>query len=138
VLWCLLVTIVLQLVLAMVALLCTAVVVVTTWHLPRSLTAAMVLGLLFGAVALGCIVVLLSMWKWQSGTWRWCMVVAVVVCGVGQLCGVALFGIDVTDEEAPRERSMGIAGDSGGGVRGGLCVWWRSCTASCASDSDMM
>jgi MFS family permease len=95
---------VLQLVLAMLALLCAAVVAVTAWHLPRSFTVAMVLGLLSGAVALGCIAVLLSTRKWQSGAWRWFMVVAVVVCGVGQLCGVALFGIDVADEEAPRER----------------------------------
>jgi hypothetical protein len=37
------VTIVVEL-LAMVALLCAAVVAVTTWHLPRSFTVAMVLG----------------------------------------------------------------------------------------------
>jgi hypothetical protein len=100
---------VLQLVLAMLALLCAAVVAVTAWHLPRSFTVAMVLGLLSGAVALGCIAAQLSMRKWQSGAWRRCVVVAVVVCGVGQLCGVAMFGVNVDNEEAPQERSALLA-----------------------------
>jgi CBS domain containing-hemolysin-like protein len=33
----------------------------------------------------------------------------VVVCGVGQLCGVAMFGIRVVDEESPGERSALLA-----------------------------
>ncbi len=57
-------TIVVEL-LAIVALLCAAVVAVTTWHLPRSVTVAMVLGA--GAMALGCIVVPSPTQKWQSG-----------------------------------------------------------------------
>jgi hypothetical protein len=94
------VTIVVEL-LAIVALLCAAVVAVTTWHLPRSVTVAMVLGA--GAMALGCIVVPSPTQKWQSGA-RWRRVVghrvAVVVCGV-ELLGT---GIDAADEETRRQR----------------------------------
>ena len=114
-------TIVVEL-LAIVALLCAAVVAVTTWHLPRAFTVAMVLGPLSGAVPLGCIAVPSPTQKWQSGAWRRCVVghpVAVVVCGVALLCT----GIDAADEGTRRERSVGgTAGDLGAGcVGGGSC-----------------
>jgi hypothetical protein len=92
----------LSVVMVMLALLCAAVVAVTTSPLPRALTVAMVLGLLSGAVGLGCIAVPSPTQNWQSGR---CVVqvgqrVAVVVCGVALLCT----GIDAADEETRRQR----------------------------------